>query len=67
MVSSGYFVRAVGDRLVNYKEPVFDWEMTDDAWYFWDFVPCGSEFFRSLFFLRYLLSAYALFGFFNQE
>ncbi|XP_074556087.1 uncharacterized protein LOC141811905 [Curcuma longa] len=43
MVSSGYFVRAVGDVLVDYKEPVFDWEMTDDAWCFWDFVPFGAD------------------------
>ncbi|KAG6481660.1 uncharacterized protein LOC122015145 [Zingiber officinale] len=43
MLSSGYFVRAVGDVLVDYKEPVFDWEMTDDAWYFWDFVPFGAD------------------------
>lgn len=42
--SSNRFVRAVGDPLVEYKEPVFQWEKANDAWKLWDFVPLGCEF-----------------------
>ncbi|RZS20509.1 hypothetical protein BHM03_00053031 [Ensete ventricosum] len=41
--SSNRFVRAVGDPLVEYKEPVFEWERANDAWKLWDFVPLGSS------------------------
>ncbi|CAL9776615.1 unnamed protein product [Musa acuminata subsp. burmannicoides] len=41
--SSNRFVRAVGDPLVEYKEPVFQWEKANDAWKLWDFVPLGCN------------------------
>ncbi|KAJ8468113.1 hypothetical protein OPV22_030665 [Ensete ventricosum] len=41
--SSNRFVRAVGDPLVEYKEPVFEWERANDAWKLWDFVPLGCN------------------------
>ncbi|WOL09529.1 hypothetical protein Cni_G18282 [Canna indica] len=45
---SEYFVRAVGNPLVEYKRPMFDWEVPDESWAFWDFVPlCISGFNRN--------------------